>query len=335
MVSSMAVKNDRLVFLDNIKAILIILMVFGHLLILYLRDSGGEQYQVLWIFIYCFHMPSFLFISGYLEKNRKGNGSQSTFKLLIYYILMCIMVYAIRNGAGIETDFSLLYPPFAAWFLLVLFIFKLFLPMLQEMRHVIVLSLIVALASGLIDDLGMFLSLQRAAAFSVFFVMGYFVPVEMVNKLVSMRPLMKYLLGAACFSSIAVVAFYVAAQDITLEVFFNKLPYSAYFDNEYMGLVARALFICTSIAGIAGLLLMIPDRKSPFTYLGENSIGIYFFHTILFYALMIDSLSFITENVFMLLLVTVLYSMIAGLKPFTFILSKSVSLISFPFFNRK
>ncbi|MCD8365289.1 MAG: acyltransferase family protein, partial [Clostridiales bacterium] len=50
---------------DNIKAVLIFLVVLGHVF----RNLGanGDEYLVYKI-IYSFHMPAFLFISGYFMK---------------------------------------------------------------------------------------------------------------------------------------------------------------------------------------------------------------------------------------------------------------------------
>ena len=44
---------QRLVFLDIAKAICIILVVIGH----YHPDNSPEWYNVIWKFIYSFHMP--------------------------------------------------------------------------------------------------------------------------------------------------------------------------------------------------------------------------------------------------------------------------------------
>ena len=52
---------QRLVFLDIAKAICIILVVIGH----YHPENSPEWYNVIWKFIYSFHMPLFMFASGY------------------------------------------------------------------------------------------------------------------------------------------------------------------------------------------------------------------------------------------------------------------------------
>lgn len=53
---------------DNIKFILILFVIFGHLLEYIKGDISENIYRI----IYTFHMPVFIFISGYFAKyNRK------------------------------------------------------------------------------------------------------------------------------------------------------------------------------------------------------------------------------------------------------------------------
>lgn len=59
--------KDRDYFFDNARAILIFLVVLGHLLQPY--TSEDKFLQALYLLIYSFHMPTFLFISGYFAKN--------------------------------------------------------------------------------------------------------------------------------------------------------------------------------------------------------------------------------------------------------------------------
>ncbi|MDA3100191.1 acyltransferase family protein, partial [Staphylococcus pseudintermedius] len=63
----MAQTKKRDAFFDNARAILIFLVVFGHLIQPY-TDAHPTVYA-LYLLIYSFHMPAFLFISGYFAKN--------------------------------------------------------------------------------------------------------------------------------------------------------------------------------------------------------------------------------------------------------------------------
>ena len=62
----MPITNKRH-FIDNIKVVLIFLVVFGHLIERYIDTS--DTLMAIYMFIYIFHMPLFIYISGYLSKN--------------------------------------------------------------------------------------------------------------------------------------------------------------------------------------------------------------------------------------------------------------------------
>ncbi|KAA3144009.1 acyltransferase family protein, partial [Alistipes onderdonkii] len=53
---------NRLISIDIAKAICIILVVIGH----YNPDNAPEWYHTINLFIYTFHMPLFMFASGYV-----------------------------------------------------------------------------------------------------------------------------------------------------------------------------------------------------------------------------------------------------------------------------
>ena len=58
--------KERDYLFDNYKAILIILVVVGHFIEVASEDNVGMQ-MLKWM-IFSFHMPAFIFISGYFSK---------------------------------------------------------------------------------------------------------------------------------------------------------------------------------------------------------------------------------------------------------------------------
>ena len=60
----------RSVYFDNAKAILIYLVVLGHLLSGYL--GANEYLDTLYLIIYLFHMPAFIVISGHFSRKIKS-----------------------------------------------------------------------------------------------------------------------------------------------------------------------------------------------------------------------------------------------------------------------
>ena len=59
---------NRILYIDIAKAICIILVVIGH----YCPDSSPQWYQTVNHFIYSFHMPLFMFASGFVYAFRGG-----------------------------------------------------------------------------------------------------------------------------------------------------------------------------------------------------------------------------------------------------------------------
>lgn len=61
---------NRLISIDIAKALCIILVVVGH----YNPGSAPEWYHIIIRFIYTFHMPLFLFASGYIYATTTNAG---------------------------------------------------------------------------------------------------------------------------------------------------------------------------------------------------------------------------------------------------------------------
>jgi len=58
--------NTRNVFIDNLKGLLIYCVVLGHICENY--EMAHPNLKFLIFFIYLFHMPCFIYISGYFSK---------------------------------------------------------------------------------------------------------------------------------------------------------------------------------------------------------------------------------------------------------------------------
>lgn len=60
--------NNRSVFFDQLKGILIVFVILGHVMAICPKD-GGINSSILYLIIYSFHMPLFVGISGYFSVN--------------------------------------------------------------------------------------------------------------------------------------------------------------------------------------------------------------------------------------------------------------------------
>lgn len=111
--------KKRYYLLDNLKVILIFFVVFGHVIEYYINDNS--ILMTLYIFIYIFHMPLFIFISGYLSKNFYKMKRKAIRNLLIPYIIFNMIWYTAVYIGTRRAMFSVLYPGWTLWYLLSLF----------------------------------------------------------------------------------------------------------------------------------------------------------------------------------------------------------------------
>ena len=120
---------NRLISIDIAKAICIILVVIGH----YNPDNAPEWYHTISLFIYTFHMPLFMFASGYVYAATIGNlrGGEFLYKkfkrLMIPYFSTSIIIISIKlltqqrmlveNPVTYLSYFKMFYLPEAGFFL--------------------------------------------------------------------------------------------------------------------------------------------------------------------------------------------------------------------------
>ena len=166
--------KTRIWELDNIKTILIFLVVLGHLF--ELKNTGVINY--LYIVIYFFHMPAFIFCSGYLSKPKN---KKPIIKFLIIYLIFETIYYFFYTYA-LERNVTLDYftPYWTLWYLVALVawnILLIFLDTNNPKRQIItiVLSLIIGVLIGYVSktDLTIF-SISRIFVYLPFFLAGYY-----------------------------------------------------------------------------------------------------------------------------------------------------------------
>lgn len=148
---------------DNIRLILIFFVIFGHLIEYFAADG------ILYRWIYSFHMPVFIFISGYFAK---FNPKKIVCNILVPYVLLQILYTAFDHLLYGNAPFRLQFttPYWLLWYLLSLFCYYLLLPLIDTDRasvqlFVFLACVALALLSGFGQGFGYFLSLSRTFVF--------------------------------------------------------------------------------------------------------------------------------------------------------------------------
>ena len=170
--------KERDYFFDNLKAVLIFLVVLGHFL---LPIRGDNPLVVVKRLIYVFHMPLFVFISGYFAKKIYKNG-QYNFKKILYllkaYVVFVVAIQIVYAIAGFEkfTEIDFFSQSGAPWYLFAMIVWYLTIPLVRKCKAVpvLLLTVVLALTAGYFKNVGDFLCLSRILVFGPFFIWAIF-----------------------------------------------------------------------------------------------------------------------------------------------------------------
>lgn len=266
--------------MDNIRFVLIFLVVFGHVMI---RGLGGITFEIYNV-IYSFHMPAFIFITGYFASFKP---KKILLSLLWPYLLMQILVFIFRYYALNQTKnpFSLIKPEYTLWYLLISALYYLLIPLIKTSNNkkkivFMLLSLALSLIAGYVDKLGYELTLARFFCFMPFFVCGFYLRNTSFSEKFSLS-FKKAKIWIIPFT----VAFVVFAEAVILNTpkLTNETLHGA-FSYEYSRIewYHRLFLILTAFAIIVLLFNFIPDKKIKFvSEIGKNTFPIYITHGIL------------------------------------------------------
>ncbi len=270
-------KNRRVCLFDNLKFFLILTVVIGHF-----ADVGtavSPFYRSIFLFIYTFHMPLFLYLSGLFHKNRSILQKTVTYILLGY--LSKLLIWLTRLIFFGVNEFEFFSDSGLPWYM---FVLAMFIPVSYLLRKVdktilLVVSVIIACIIGYFDFIGDFLYLSRFFVFYPFYLLGQMTPkIVLINlnkinavKIVSAVILILWLI--LCFTSLD--SLYTLRP-----LFTGRNPYSSDEAFKVAGFFFRLLcYIITFLVSFA-VLCLIPRKKLNYiSDFGKNTLQVYFWHT--------------------------------------------------------
>lgn len=167
--------GKRIDYIDAVKCFAITLVVLGHVIqnVLF-RDTYESLYP--WRFIYSFHMPLFMMVSGYFAHNYLTI-RKDCFRLLVPYVMWAV-VLAIQYRSVTYLWNVVLYPDNGLWFLWVLFFVKAIYAsafVLERKLHISPVLFIVGVfvvLSGIQPLIGPLFSISSIARYLIFFSIG-------------------------------------------------------------------------------------------------------------------------------------------------------------------
>ncbi|WP_176993063.1 acyltransferase family protein [Nonomuraea jiangxiensis] len=268
-------KRKRDPFLDNVKFLLIALVPMGHSLV---PTLAADSSRALYVFIYTFHMPLFVLISGYLSRNF-WNSNAKTNKLvdtfLVPYVIVEVGYAVLRYALGQKWSLTIIDPAWLNWYLLALLFWRLSTPVWKRMKYPVPVSIAIYLFAGLSAISGDF-SMDRFFGLMPFFVIGLVMQPEHFELL--NRRWVKIL---AVFTLVAAAAVAIlVAPHTKLAPFYYKASYHSMDLSWYMGIGLRTGLLICGLAMCFAVLALVPRRDTWYTDLGTRTLYCYLLHGI-------------------------------------------------------
>ncbi len=257
-------KKERILLWDNVKGLLIFLVVFAHFT--YARTEDASM-VLLTTVIYSFHMPAFAFISGIFTREKTNYR-----KLLIAYVIFngLLLFYNARQTG----EFSLVIPCYMCWYLLALCAWRLLTPRIAKYRLTLPILVFVSIFCGFSGEINNVLALSRILVFWPFFMAGYLLRDTDIRKARK-----KY---RASYGLILLLLFILAVTSLSR---FTTITLDALIMSPYASpsqAIVRAGLLGCAVLATTSLLLLLPDQKiTLLSTWGRNSMSIFLLHRLL------------------------------------------------------
>ena len=262
---------------DNIKCILIFLVVLGHLL----EFCDCFAREILYRLIYQFHMPVFVFISGYFGRFGK---KQILEKVWLYGLFQTLYILFGRYVLGGNTAFSYTTPYWILWYMLAMIFYSSLIPLYQKAtgnKRIFALCavLFLALAAGFFEGVGYFLTLSRFFVFQLYFLLGFYykdAEEKLQNRIWGMATYKKRILACALAMAGMLAVWNVFDPAVTQQLFYGSYAYANAGD-----LFIRCRLYIASFVWIALFLAVKPyvkHRIPVMSEIGKNTLCVYLLH---------------------------------------------------------
>lgn len=278
--------NKRLFWADSLKGLLIVLVVLGHAIQETLKTDCFENH--VWNYIYSFHMPAFMAVSGFLNyrivgvvTNRLSMIYRRFQQLMIPFFCWALIKILINPPYHINSFLNaILYPDGSFWFLWVLFFITVFFyfgdwiaEKLRVKQELVIAALcLVFVVLMVVADVRV-LGFQFVAYYFLFYSLGYYL--HKYNKVITSKKWLWVVLAVIW----AIMAWFWNMHK--LPAFLSGLPLPSAIMQYGYRFVTAAIAVYV-LFGVAPKLLDNEYKwNKPWLQLGKISLGIYTVHLIL------------------------------------------------------
>lgn len=277
--------SGRSRYWDSLKIVMIFIVVYGHMIETCVDNSQFNQ--AMYNFIYMFHMPLFVFISGRFSHVKDPNKYLSRLLAIIetYFVFQLIRCLNSLITIGHLSLFpDILIPKGILWYLACLLLWRIIVFILKEELlkqykwYVLILFLVSGLGIGfIIIPNG---TLIRFFTLGLFFFMGYYSNEQYIKTYLNIIPVWSAL---ALLSGIWMLVYILLSIDIRSIIYFGS-----YYDNlpisplYYFG---GRLFLYIYAIVVGCLIMRIVYTKPILSKYGNCTLAIFMYHIFIIMAL--------------------------------------------------
>ena len=261
---------------DNIRALLIFLVVFCHLCEPFCDEDKPSAYQV----IYSFHIPCFLFVSGYFARFDAKKVAKHI--LLPYAVFQVLYTWFNCTVVNPSKEFALqfTYPYWIMWYLLSLFFFYLLIPLLETKSRwaagaILLLLTALSLHIGTDSLAGYTVSLSRTLVFLPCFFFGYYAGTTFAPGFVAGLRRWRWVLAPILLAGVVIYCVSLLRIGVTSKLLYGSYSYEKAGATPWL----RLLVLAGAMAWMLLLVVLIPTRRIPvWTVIGQRTMPIFLLH---------------------------------------------------------
>ena len=306
-------KKGRIYYFDNLKFILIFFVVTAHFIELCKKST--DIVKTIILFIYSFHMPLFVFVTGMFAKKQIEKKEKGKIVLLVFFsIFFSFTLFLIRRIIYHDNMYFSLYKVNSApWYIFAMAVWYAVTMGFSNFnkKYILIFSIFLALIVGYDPKIGDLFSLSRIIVFYPFFLLGFLCDKKTMEK-ISNHSVINKVISIFFLISVFVVLYFTINNTYFMRAMFTgrNSYYSLPENLQNFGFFIRLLaYIITSVMGFA-ILQIIPKGKTIFTKFGTRTMAVYVFHVILYFILVYEGVRLRTYKLLLLsLLVTLIFSL--------------------------
>ena len=259
--------------IDCAKGILIVLVLIGHLG----ADVKGDNVilNLVTFLIYTFHMPAFVFISGYLSKNLEKS-RESGFRSILMYFLFQVSwsVFSVAVLHDYTPALRMYEPGPALWYILALGVWRFFQKEILSIRCCFLISVVLAILSVCTAEVLPMMAIPRIIGFMPFFLLGYYTSTPIIKEKIQGSNIFISVLGAIV---LILFSWVCIKNQITLSITAHNYGYKTINNNIYMALVLNLVIYIINFIGVFVFVRLSYCLKNCkyFVRVGGNTLYIY------------------------------------------------------------